>query len=360
MRSLRRQGDGQRMNQLKNAWITVNRQCNLRCRWCYAGSTDFQKTSDMPVPLAKKLIDLIAQTDIKNVALTGGEPACYEGLGELIGYISSRGLNAVLITNGVALSDLAFWESLRLQGLSSLNLSLKGDSEEDYRKNTGVEAYGQTLQAISNVASSDINYVVSMVLSSDNIGTYLRAVKDAVDFGGKEFYFSFEHDFSVLDGNEEVYDIQKVFQLVDGFQSSYEKLSEITKGHFQLHQSLPICIWDNNLMQKLTEKNQIITSCQLLERSGLVFDTDGSLIPCNLMHQVPIGKYGEDFQDIDSFMAFWNAPETREIYQGICNYPGKACHYCKKKHHCGGGCISNWYHYSYDQLMVAFRVEKLL
>lgn len=313
----------------------------------------------MPVSLAKKLIDLIARTGIKNVALTGGEPTCYEELGELISYISSRGLNAVLITNGVALSDLGLLESLRLQGLSSVNLSLKGCSEEDYRKNTGVEAYRQMLQAIANVASSDVNYVVSMVLSNDNIDTYLRAVKDAVNFGGKEFYFSFEHDFSVLDGNEDAYDIQKVFQLVQGFKNSYEKLSEMTGGHFQLHQSLPICIWDQNLIQKLSEKNQIITSCQLLERSGLVFDTDGSLIPCNLMYQVPIGKYGEDFQDLDSFIAFWNAPETKEIYQGICNYPGKACRYCEEKHHCGGGCISNWYHYSYTELIEAFGLKRL-
>ena len=311
----------------------------------------------MPVSLAKKLIDLIAQTGIKNVALTGGEPTCYEGIGELIHYVSAGGLNAVLITNGVALSDRDSWEFLRSQGLTSVNLSLKGCSEEDYRKNTGVEAYGQTLQAISNVAASNINYVVSMVLSSDNIDTYLRAVKDAVDWGGKEFHFSFEHDFSVLDGNEKSYDIRKVFQLIDGFQNSYEGLWEITKGHFQLHQSLPICIWDKKLIQKLSENNQIITSCQLLERSGLVFDTDGSLIPCNLMHQVPIGKYGEDFQDIESFTAFWNAPETKEMYQGICNYPGKECLHCAEKHHCGGGCVSNWYHYSYAELMEAFQTE---
>ncbi|MBD5548914.1 MAG: radical SAM protein [Lachnospiraceae bacterium] len=346
------------MNQLKNSWLTVNRQCNLRCRWCYAGSTEFKRTSDMPVPLAKKLIDLIAQTGIKNVALTGGEPTCYEGLGELIHYVSSSGLNAVLITNGVALSDRDSWESLRSQGLTSVNLSLKGCSEEDYRKNTGIEAYGQTLQAISNMAASNINHVVSMVLSSDNIDTYLHAVKDAVDWGGKEFHFSFEHDFSVLDGNENPYDIRKVFQLIDGFQNSYENLLEITKGHFQLHQSLPICIWDKKLIKKLSENNQIITSCQLLERSGLVFDTDGSLIPCNLMHQVPIGKYGEDFQDIESFMAFWNAPETKEMYQGICNYPGKECLHCAEKHHCGGGCVSNWYHYSYAELMDAFQAER--
>lgn len=309
----------------------------------------------MSLAMAEDIVDFIARIGIKNVALTGGEPTCHDQIREIIHYVHMQGLNAILITNGIALSNSSLWESLISHGLSGINLSLKGCSEEDYMNNTGVEAYGQTLQAIRNVAAADIDYVISMVLSSDNIDTYLDAVKDAVDCGAKKFHFSFEHDFSALDGNKKSYDIKNMFRLIDGFQNSYEKLSAITKGHFQVHQSFPICIFDKNLTRTLSENNQIITSCQLLERSGLVFDTDGSLIPCNLMHQVPLAKFGEDFYDKDSFFAFWNSPKTETMYQGICNYPGKECIYCEEKAHCGGGCVSNWYHYNYAELMEHFQ-----
>lgn len=338
------------MNQLKYSWVTVNRQCNLRCQWCYAGSAEFKKSLTMPLTLLKDIVSFIAKIGIQNISLTGGEPTCHPQIREIVSYVHSQGLNPILITNGVALANRTFLNSLYSQGLSGINLSLKGGSEKDYEKNTGVEAYEKTLRAISNVAATNIDFVVSMVLSCNNIDMYLSAVRDAVSCGAKRFHFSFEHDFSVLDGNEKKYDIQNVFRLIDGFQNSYGMLSDITKGCFTLHQSLPVCIWDKNLIRRLGEYDQIVTSCHLLERSGLVFDTDGSLIPCNLMHQISLAKYGEDFCDKDSFFAFWNAPKTQKMYQAFCSYPGKRCSHCDVKMHCGGGCVSNWYHYSYDEL----------
>ncbi|MBD5548903.1 MAG: hypothetical protein HDQ97_16220 [Lachnospiraceae bacterium] len=56
----------------------------------------------------KSNVDLArdSQTFLKiEELLAYGEPTCYEGLGALIHHVSSSGLNAVLITNGIALSD---------------------------------------------------------------------------------------------------------------------------------------------------------------------------------------------------------------------------------------------------------------
>lgn len=339
------------MNPLKYAWITVNRQCNLRCKWCYAKSADFKTSSDMPLSLAKELIDLASQLNIQNISVTGGEPTCHKDIAQIIQYIRQKNLTPILITNGVLFSDKSFLDSLVSQGLSSVNLSIKGCSEEDYMKNTGVKAYASTLEAIRHISKSSVRLLVSIVLNSDNIGRYLNAIKDAVENGAEEFHFSFEHDFSMLDGNPKPYDIRSIHKLIKGFQESYPELSVITNGRFNLHQSLPLCLWDESFIQILKKNGQITTSCQLLERSGLVFDTDGSLIPCNLMHQVPIGKFGQDFSDKNSFLSFWNSQEVSNVYRKLCTYPGKKCHTCNENIHCGGGCLSNWFQFSYDELI---------
>ena len=31
----------------KGCWITLNRACNLRCKWCYAQDTKFSLLDDM-------------------------------------------------------------------------------------------------------------------------------------------------------------------------------------------------------------------------------------------------------------------------------------------------------------------------
>ena len=344
------------MNKLKNAWITINRQCNLRCKWCYAESTEFKKTSDMSFALAKNVIDLIAELKIEILSLTGGEPTCHTQIEEIIRYANSKKMNVTLVTNGLALSDKHFLESLISQGLTGVNLSIKGYSNKDYQKNTGVKAYDSVLKAINNVSVSNVDHIVSIVLSNENIDNYLYAVKDAVSNGAKAFYFSFEHDFSVLDGKDKTYDIRTVFDLINGFKNSYKELDSITNGRFILHQSLPICIWDKNFINVLNERNQIVTSCQLLERSGVIFDSDGSLIPCNFMYQVSLAKYGQDFFDRDSFLAFWNSPKVVNIYNQFCNHVGEKCYDCREARYCGGGCLSNWYNFNYTELMNEFKL----
>lgn len=339
------------MNPLKYAWITVNRQCNLRCSWCYAKSTNFPASSDMPLSLAKDLIDFIDQLNIQNISLTGGEPTCHKQIAQMVHYIRQKNRNAILITNGVLLSDNPFFDSLVSQGLSSVNLSMKGTSEETYIENTGVRAYASVRKAIRHISKSGVRLLVSMVLSARNIDRYLEAIKDAAENGATEFHFSFEHDFSILDENPKPYDIQNIDKLIHGFQNSYQELSAVTNGRFTLHQSLPLCLWDDSFLETLKKNRQITTSCQLLERSGVVFDTDGSLIPCNLMHQVPIAKYGRDFSDKNSFLSFWNSPKISNIYHKLCAYPGKKCHSCKDNARCKGGCLSNWFHFSYDEFI---------
>ena len=38
-----------------STWLTVNRQCNLKCKWCYAQQMD--ESNNMDLSMAKKLID---------------------------------------------------------------------------------------------------------------------------------------------------------------------------------------------------------------------------------------------------------------------------------------------------------------
>lgn len=343
-----------KMNKIETVWLTLNRQCNLRCSWCYAKSTDFQSTRNMDYQLATDLADFSNSLKVNEIALIGGEPTCYSDLIDLISYISNyKKINTWLITNGLKLKDNSYVGKLSKAGLTGINFSLKGWSKQSYYDNTKVNAFDDILTALKNVAQSQIKCRVSFVINSDNVDHLIDVVKFATNLQIKEFFFSFEHDFSFLDGKCVQYDLQKISKVVDVFTKSYYELDKITKGNFLLHQSYPLCIWDNEIIQKLTEKRQIYTSCSLLRRSGLVFDTDGSLIPCNAMYQTPIGKFGLNFNDKATFENFWNSEKLTAIYNLLKKLPDKKCYNCKYSPVCGGGCISNWNHFSFDDLINA-------
>lgn len=339
------------MNKINCAWLTLNRQCNLRCRWCYARGTDFARSRNMSFELARQLIDFLQDMDIREVALIGGEPTCYEELKNLVSYAARKEIDTWLITNGLKFENADYLNELLEAGLLGVNFSMKGWSKESYIDNTGADVFEHAIAALKNVCSSRVRCKVSFVISSENIDYLPEAVRLAADCGAKEFYLSIEHDFSALDGKHTEYDLDNLSKIIDGFSKCYEELNEITGGKFVLHESLPLCLWENEIIKQLTIRKQIYTSCSLLRRSGLVFDTDGSLLPCNAMYQVPLGKFKTDFGDRDSFNIFWISDKITSIYNAFRKLPSLKCQDCEGALQCGGGCISNWYHFKYDDLM---------
>lgn len=346
------------MSEIKQAWITLNRQCNLRCRWCYARGTNYVGADDMPKRTADNIIKFLSEFDLEYISLIGGEPTCYQGLLEVIKEISSFGMKPVLITNGVDLSDKKYLGALISSGLHTVNLSMKGWSEESYFQNTGVCAYAATLLAIKNVTESTVDNIVSFVINCDNIKFYHRAILDAKEQGARKFLLSFEQDFSALDGDSKTQNLPRIFRMIEQFMKDYDKLDAITEGNFSLHQSYPLCIWDSAFIKKLSAKRQIFTSCQLMERSGLIFNTDGALIPCNSMYQAPLGMFGTDFTCREQFEKFWDSERICSIYRKLTCLPGHICDFCESREECRGGCIANWLHHNQKEMLEVYHEYK--
>lgn len=53
-----------------STWLTVNRQCNLKCKWCYAQQMD--ESNNMDLSMAKKLIDISVELELKILNLLEG------------------------------------------------------------------------------------------------------------------------------------------------------------------------------------------------------------------------------------------------------------------------------------------------
>ena len=47
-----------RSSDIKSVWLTLNRSCNLRCKWCYAQESEFKKELNMEYLCARDLINI--------------------------------------------------------------------------------------------------------------------------------------------------------------------------------------------------------------------------------------------------------------------------------------------------------------
>jgi len=103
----------------------MTRRCNLRCIHCYSSSQNIQYSDEMTTAEAKQMIDDLAAFGCPVLLFSGGEPLLREDLPELAQYAVSRGMRAVLSTNGTLLTREKV-AVLKKIGLSYIGVSLDG------------------------------------------------------------------------------------------------------------------------------------------------------------------------------------------------------------------------------------------
>ena len=333
------------------AWLTLNRSCNLRCKWCYAQDTNYCLNNDMKLEDAYKAIDIIKDLgNIKTIVLIGGEPTIYKNVFQVIEYAKEKGLRTVLVTNGVALSNAELIEKFVKSGLSSVNLSLKGSSNEQYLKETGVPAYGKAIQGIKNLANTELDFAVSYVVSNDNVGYLYETLKEFEKFskGTKTYLLSFCGPYFE---EGEIKDIgTKPVILAHEFAKQCQLIMK-DNINFNIHCTLPLCIFPKGFIEELIKKNRISTLCHLQNRSGIIFDTNLNLLLCNALFDYPYATYGKDYHDAESLLGFLNSEETLAKFKELLKVPSDKCVTCEKMPICAGGCIIQWFKYKVEDLI---------
>lgn len=328
-----------------NCWITLNRACNLKCEWCYAKNAE---NMNMPLQEVIKILDFLKEIDVHSVTLIGGEPTIYPHIFQVIKKARSNNIRIGMVTNGVRLCDAKYLHELVVAGISGVGLSLKGFDKQSFIETSKCDAFDDVLCGISNLSNSNIPFSVSFVMTDNNIPHIYKGIESAVKYGAKRIGLSFCYDFESCRSNKP--GITNPYHFAQLFMDNYENINKASHGKFSLHQSLPLCVWPIEFINKLNERKQIRSICQLLNKNGLIFDTDLSVIPCNAMYDYKLGQFGIDFDNATSFEIFWNSDKVQTFYNKLRALPDHECAICEKYRNCGGGCISNWFNYSFNDL----------
>ncbi|MCK5672667.1 MAG: radical SAM protein, partial [Spirochaetales bacterium] len=106
----------------------VGRRCNLHCIHCYSQSEDVDYPDELTTEEGKAFIDDLAQYGSPVLLFSGGEPLMREDLLELIAHARTKGMRAVISTNGTLITrELA--KKFKDLDLSYVGISLDGLQE---------------------------------------------------------------------------------------------------------------------------------------------------------------------------------------------------------------------------------------
>lgn len=330
--------------------VTLTRKCNLRCAFCYAKKAEYSESNTIPYEELKKIVDFCNEAKVKYIIFSGGEPTLYPHLLDILEYIKNKNykMQPTIATNGIALIDEEFCKKLIENGMSYIDISLKGKDSNECYEIVGRDCFLQQSAAIRNIAALPIDFTCSMVLTSANILSICDTVKNALDNGAKQFSFTFLIDNEKSTDNEDNY-LQKYnpFTLIDSFCSQIDRLNSITK-EWWIEYSFPICMYTPKQLTAL--KGKLASPCQIHTESGIIFDTDLNLIPCSMYIENRIGKLGVDFSSYEEFELFAQQPIYRDTIKLLKQFPSTECKTCEYLESCYGGCPVLWKNYSYNAM----------
>lgn len=138
---------------LHKLWVYTNYDCNLQCSYCLVSSSPRAARRGFLYEQFTRLIDEAVALGCRELFLTGGEPAIYPPIFDMLRYATARML-VTLLTNGM------LWSGLRLAKLEAcrhpnLRLQISVDSAtpdlHDYFRGKG--SWERTIAGIKTLQS---------------------------------------------------------------------------------------------------------------------------------------------------------------------------------------------------------------
>ena len=160
----------------------MGRRCNLRCVHCYAQSKDIEYEDELTTEQGKELIDDLAEFGSPVILFSGGEPTMRKDLPELAEYAKSKGMRAVISTNGT-LIDEKMAKVLKKIGLSYVGISLDGTREINDKFRGIPGAFDAAIDGLRNCRKEDIKVGLRFTINKKNVAD-IPAIFDLIEEEG--------------------------------------------------------------------------------------------------------------------------------------------------------------------------------
>lgn len=166
----------------------ITKQCNLRCKHCYASAGPFRHSDELTLKEKIKLVDELDEAGVTMLSFSGGEPLISPDFWEVAGYASSKGMYTTIATNGTLLTRENV-EKLKKIGIRYVEVSLDAPEPRVHDMFRGVEgAWERTVEGIKNVVKSGtFDTAIATTVTKYNLDQIPQMIDLAISLGVRKF-----------------------------------------------------------------------------------------------------------------------------------------------------------------------------
>ena len=303
--------------------------CNMRCLHC-GTSAGKKRPDELTTDEALRLIDELAQLGTDNIALSGGEPLLREDWLLLARRIKERGMNPLMVTNGLAVTDKVV-EDMASVPLGKVGVSFDGTEKTHNYIRQREDSYSGALEAMKKMArNGSPQFCAVTQVSNINIGELDEIRKILIDAGCRQWRVQLCTSTGRMKDNRElVLSLDNYPRLISKLVEMQEKDNEIlidAGENIGYYGQLGTKLWEDSPYYGCFAGTRI-----------LGIESNGNIKGCLSMPE----EFVEGNIRQKSLTEIWNNPEgfaynrkfTRETASG-------ACHDCKYLPLCRGGCTT--------------------
>lgn len=274
---------------------------------------------------------------VKGVVLIGGEPTLHPDLLRIIDEVHLRKMTLAIVSNGLRFADKDFAESVfeHFGERDSINISIKGGTVSQYEESTGSgKAFNSVMAALKLLRESSVRTSLSIVATIENVrglGAFVKELHErsnlpiGISFCGPCLSKSTIENSLTMEDRRRL--AQECFSVLSG-----------TMANPTVHLNMPICQIEEGVLSQALQDCSIKTGCHVLNRSGIIFDTNGDCLLCNHLLGAPVGFIDKDYSTPAEFRNFLSSSRYKKLWRTLTQLPYKNCSSCSSLLACGGGC----------------------
>ena len=297
--------------------LSISRNCNLNCNYCYATDRVENQYPKMVLNDYIRVVDDITSfSEGTEFTITGGEPLLNRDVFKIAKYIRSKHSSVDLLTNGTLISSSNI-DDIK-QSFDKVSISLDGSTKDKHEFFRGNGSYDRTMNAIDLLDKNGVPCRLSMTVNRLNI----HDVEDmAAKYGNR---LSFQPLFPA--GNAKKSD--------EDLSISGKEYYEALKNAFGVN---PMGYCESTLSAARQKRR---CKCAV-GGSELSISETGDIYPCQLLHypQFLIGNIHKD-KISELYETSLVIKQCSEMV--VDNIEG--CSSCFLKYVCGGACRARAFH----------------
>ena len=172
---------------IKIQWKITNK-CNLKCKHCYLGKLD---GFELPYETTIKIADMIIDSNVMEVTISGGECLTYNGIEDIIKKFIDNGIKVDVFTNAILLKKILDKIDLTILNKELLLFYVSVDGlKETHEKIRGKNTFDKTIDNIKYAISKGYTVVTNTVINKINYCDIIDMVTLLKTIGVKDVQLS--------------------------------------------------------------------------------------------------------------------------------------------------------------------------